>query len=103
MYETNGRRRRGPATEPAPARSQQWMTTTESGERRLLEEMTEASGDSAAVRALAVAIARRLSVRPRRRGRSSVRGAGELLSVLRNWETKGRISRAHVEAKHVLG
>jgi Mg-chelatase subunit ChlD len=57
------------------------MTTTEVGERRLLEEVAETGGESAAVRAMAAAIARRLSVRPRRRDALVTRGSGPLFSV----------------------
>jgi Mg-chelatase subunit ChlD len=57
------------------------MATTEAGERRFLEEVEEASADGAAVRAMAAAIARRLSVRPRRRDRLTTRGSGQLVSV----------------------
>jgi Mg-chelatase subunit ChlD len=64
-----------------PGARQRWMTTTEAGERRTLEEVADTSGDGAAVRAMAAAIARRLSVRPRRRDSLATRGSGPLFSV----------------------
>jgi Mg-chelatase subunit ChlD len=57
------------------------MATTDVGERRLLDDVADPSADGAAVRAMAGAIARRLSVRPRRRDTATTRGSGPLFSV----------------------
>jgi Mg-chelatase subunit ChlD len=57
------------------------VTTTEQGERRVLDEVTEAGTEQAAVREMAAAIARRLSLRPHRAERLATRGSGPLASL----------------------
>ena len=57
------------------------MATSEAGERRFLDEVTEAGTDAPVVRQMAATIARRLSVRPRGRDRLAARGSGRLVSV----------------------
>jgi Mg-chelatase subunit ChlD len=57
------------------------MATTETGARRDLEEVAEPAPQAAEVRAMAHAIARRLSVRPRWRDRLAPAGTGQLASV----------------------
>jgi Mg-chelatase subunit ChlD len=64
-----------------PAPPGRWMATSEAGERRFLDEVTEPGGDAPVVRQMAATIARRLSVRPRSRDRLVTRGAGRLVSV----------------------
>jgi Mg-chelatase subunit ChlD len=74
-------RRGGPDDRPPAGAPQRWMTTTERGERRVLDEVTERGGDAPVVRQMAAAIAGRLSVRPRGRDRLATRGSGRLVSV----------------------
>ena len=82
VVEGAGRDRAGhPAPVEAPAAPTRWMATTELGERRVLDEVSEPGGDAPAVRQMAATIARRLSVRPRSRDRLTVRGSGRLVSV----------------------
>src|SRR4051794_14670532 len=76
-----GRPDGGTGPVPALPRRQGWVTTTEAGERRVLEQVSESSGEHAAVREMAAAIARRLSVRARRRDRLTTRGFGQLVSA----------------------
>lgn len=73
---------RGPGG-PRPAPPQGWVATTETGERRALDDRTLDESRSAGpdVRGMAEAIARRLSLRPRFRDRMAARGSGQLLSV----------------------
>jgi len=77
---SGGDRRDGPVGRP-PGGTQRWMATTEQGERRFLDEVTERGGDAPVVRQMAAAIAGRLSVRPRGRDRLVTRGSGRLVSV----------------------
>jgi Mg-chelatase subunit ChlD len=74
-------RRGGPVPGRAPSAPQRWMTTTEQGERRFLDEVIEPRDDAPVVRQMAATIARRLSVRPRTRDRLTTRGSGRLVSV----------------------
>jgi Mg-chelatase subunit ChlD len=71
----------GSAVRPPSAGPQRWMTTTEQGERRVLDEVTEERADAPAVRQMARTIAARLGVRPRGRDRLVTRGSGRLVSV----------------------
>jgi Mg-chelatase subunit ChlD len=82
VIEGSGRDRSRGETRSGPSgRPMRWTATTESGERRFLEEVTEGSAHSLEVRQMADAIARRLSVRPKSRDRLTARGAGQLVSV----------------------
>jgi Mg-chelatase subunit ChlD len=71
----------GSAPPQTSIRPQGWVATTESGERRILDEVTEAPTQTLEVRQMAEAIARRLSVRPKIRDRLTARGSGSLVSV----------------------
>jgi Mg-chelatase subunit ChlD len=57
------------------------VATTESGERRTLDELEEVRQAAPEVRRMAEVIARRLSVRPRSRDRTVTRGSGQLVST----------------------
>jgi Mg-chelatase subunit ChlD len=75
-----GGRARADGPPPATA-AQRWVTTTESGERRVLEDVSEVSAHALEVRRMADAIGRRLSVRPKNVDRLTTRGSGQLVSV----------------------